>query len=60
MTALIQCIAFQETEDLDLDRSTAREGVKTLLSDPTKGTYFVLEVQSRQYIILSFHQRIHP
>lgn len=31
----------KESEDLDLDRNVLKAGVKALLSDKTKGTYFV-------------------
>ncbi|KAK9908531.1 hypothetical protein WJX75_009267 [Coccomyxa subellipsoidea] len=33
----------KETEDLDLDEKTVQAGVMALLSDPSKGTYFLLE-----------------
>lgn len=36
-------LAF-ETEDLELDRNTLREGVRTLLDQPDKGRYWIAEV----------------
>ncbi len=37
----------QETEDLELDEKTVQAGVQAILSDPAKGTYFLLEVGFR-------------
>ncbi len=34
------CLA-EETEDLSLNRETVRQGVRALLSDPTRGSYYV-------------------
>ena len=31
----------EETEDTSLDRETVRQGVRALLSDPTRGAYYV-------------------
>ncbi|EIE21603.1 acyl-CoA N-acyltransferase [Coccomyxa subellipsoidea C-169] len=33
----------KETEDLELDEKTVQAGVQAILSDPAKGTYFLLE-----------------
>ena len=39
------CIAA-ETEDRDLDASRLRKGVEALLGDPSKGIYFLAEIDS--------------
>ena len=38
------CCTAQETEDLELDVPTVRAGVASLLSDVSKGRYYVVEV----------------
>ena len=37
----------EETEDTSLDRETVRQGVRALLSDPTRGAYYVASADSR-------------
>ncbi len=41
----LNCARYkQETEDLELDEQTVKAGVLAVLTDPSKGTYFLLEV----------------
>ena len=44
VTAHHRVVQAQETEDLELDVPTVRDGVASLLSDASKGRYYVLEV----------------
>ena len=37
----------KETEDASLDRETVRQGVRALLSDPTRGAYYVASADGR-------------
>ena len=37
----------EETEDTSLDRETVRQGVRALLSDPTRGAYYVASADGR-------------
>src|SRR5579859_3169765 len=37
----------RETEGVELDRETVRNGVETLLKDPAKGVYFVAETDRK-------------
>jgi len=37
----------EETEDRSLDRETLRQGVRALLSDPTRGSYYVASASGK-------------
>lgn len=37
----------KETENVDLDRETTRRGVEAVLNDPSKGQYWIAEIEGR-------------